>query len=173
MNFYQSHSTQCDITVAHQIGETELCHGWAGWFTMQLGDNWLSTAPHEPLLHWSSAFLPLDPPLKMQQGTEVTFRLQRPPSGDWSWRVTTETRTQQHSTFFSLPLSLKAIQQRSPEYLPKLGSRGQAALYVLSHSDGSYTVQQLSEQVVKEYPDLFPRLEQALNFVRSLTLSLA
>ena len=168
MDFYQCKSTNCDVKRSFYIDQTELCHGWAGWFAMQLGDKWLSTAPHEPRLHWGSAFLPLDPPLQMQQGTEARFKLQRPPKGDWSWSVSCDAGLQQHSTFFALPLSLKSIKQMSPDYQPKLNQTGEAALYVLSHSNGSCSVSELSQKISQKYPKLFTEPTEATNFVRGL-----
>ena len=75
MDFYRCSSAECNVETTFAIDETELCHGWAGWFAMQLGDKWLSTAPHEPPLHWSSAFLPLDPPLQMQKGNRSRIQI--------------------------------------------------------------------------------------------------
>lgn len=178
MDFYQCHSNNCDVELSYKIEKSGLCHGWASWFTIKLGNQSLSTAPHHqpPLdsaLDWSSAFLPLDPPLAMLRGMEVSFKLQRPILGDWSWQITAEEERQLHSSFFSLPLSLKALKQKSPDYQPQLSERGEAALYVLSHSDGSYSAQQLSNKICKIYPQLFPQPETALNFVCSLVSSLA
>lgn len=168
MDFYHSHSTNCQVEVKYKITQSGLCHGWAGWFKMQLGGSWVSTAPHEPPLHWSAAFLPLDPPLELTAGEEVTFKLQRPPFGDWSWRVKTDKTQQQHSTFFSVPMSLKSLKQASLDYQPQITKKGEAALYVLSHSDGTLSVQQLSTHVMKEYPDLFADFKQASSFVQGL-----
>jgi predicted RNA methylase len=168
LDFYHSNSTHCKTEVKYTITESGWCHGWAGWFKMQLGETWLSTAPHEPPLHWSPAFLPLDPPLELTASEEVTFRLQRPPHGDWSWRVQTEMTQQQHSTFFSVPMSLKSLKKASLDYQPQITRKGKAALYVLSNSDGALSVQQLTSQIMDEYSDLFADFQQALNFVQSL-----
>ena len=75
MDFYQSNSTDCQVAVKQKITESGLCHGWVGWFKMQLGKTWLSTAPHEPPLHWSSVFLPLDPPIEVRANEEVIFKI--------------------------------------------------------------------------------------------------
>jgi SAM-dependent methyltransferase len=171
MDFYTSNSTNCEVEVKQIITESGLCHGWAGWFTMQLGQIWLSTAPHEPPLHWSPAFLPLDPPIELKAGEEVTFKLQRPPFGDWNWKVKTNHTTQQHSTFFSAPMTLKTIKKFSPQYQPQLNNKGKAALDVLSRSNGNLSVEQLSAKLIKDYPDLFNEQKKALNFVRNLISS--
>lgn len=168
LDFYHSHSTYCQVEVTHTITKSGLCHGWAGWFKMQLGETWLSTAPCEPQMHWSAAFLPLDPPLALTAGEQVTFRLQRPLFGDWSWQVKTSTSEQQHSTFFSVPLTLKSLKKASLDYQPQLSDRGEAALFVLSHSDGSLSVQQLSDYLVKNHPAVFADEQLALKFVQSL-----
>ena len=84
MDFYSCHDTNCDSKVINTITESGVCHGWVGWFTMQLQDIWLSTAPHKPHLHWSAAFLPLDPAVELHTGEEIELKLQRPTFGDWS-----------------------------------------------------------------------------------------
>lgn len=171
MDFYFSQSTDCQVEVKSKITESGLCHGWAGWFAMQLGDKWLSTAPHEPPLHWSAAFLPLDPPVEVAAGEEVTLKLQRPPYGEWSWQVKSNKAQQQHSTFLAVPMTLKSIKKTALPYRPQLSNKGKAALYVLSQSNGTLSVEQLSTQIVKRFPELFADSRKALNFVRSLICS--
>lgn len=168
LDFYHSHTTHCQAEVTYTITESSLCHGWAGWFKMQLGEKWLSTAPHEPQMHWSPAFLPLDPPITMTAGEQVTFKLQRPLGGDWNWQVETSTTRQHYSTFFAVPLTLNSLKKASLDYLPQLTNKGQAAQYVLSHSDGSLSVQQISNYLNENYPALFTDSTQALKFVQSL-----
>ena len=82
-----------------------LCHGMAGWFKIQLGDAWLSTAPHAPKVHWSPAFLPFDPPLNLCKGESFKFYLARFANRHWIWRVSTATTDQKHSTLISQGLS--------------------------------------------------------------------
>ena len=171
MDFYHGNSTHCQVEVKQKIAESQLCHGWAGWFKMQLGETWLSTAPHEPPLHWSAVFLPLDPPLELKANEEVIFRLQRPPFGEWSWQVKTSTTQQQHSTFFAVPMALKTIKKMATEYQPQLNDKGKAALDVLSHCHGDVSIGQLSDRVRQNYPDLFPETKQALAFVQNLVAS--
>ena len=168
MDFYHSNSTHCQVEITQEITNSGICHGWVGWFKMQLGNNWLSTAPHEPRLHWSAAFFPLDPPWELKAGSQVTFKLQRPPHGDWSWLVKTDFGQQQHSTFFSVPMSLRSVQQAALDYQPRLNDQGLAAQYVLSQSKGSLSVQQLTTKLLQKYPQLFTSFPEALNFVQGL-----
>jgi SAM-dependent methyltransferase len=171
LDFHQATDTNCQVSIDYTMTESGLCHGWAGWFKMQLGDNWLSTAPHEPPLHWGSAFLPLDPPLAVKAGDQVTFTLQRPPYADWSWTVETAGAKQSHSTFFSMPITLDSIKKTSLGYQPLKSLKGEAALYVLSHSDGTASVETLSNTVHSKYPQLFPSQQKAISFVQNLVSS--
>ena len=168
MSFYTCKSTHCEQKVDYTVTKSGWCHGWVGWFAMQLGDKWFSTAPHEPPSHWSAAFLPLDPPLEFATAQKVQFKLQKPPFGDWSWQVKTDTTLQQHSTFFSMPMSLKRIKQFSSHYQLILNQKGQAAKYVLTHADGKTSVKEMSKHLVKKYPQIFGEQKKDLNFVRSL-----
>ena len=171
MDLYQSNDTQCQVEVKQKITESGLCHGWAGWFKMKLGESWLSTAPHEPALHWSPVFLPLDPPIEVIVDEEVIFKLQRPPFGDWSWQVKNSTAQQQHSTFFAVPMTLQRIKKMAIDYQPQLNHKGKAAMYVLSHCHGDLSVKQLAKQVIQDYPDVFPEIDRAIKFVQSLIAS--
>ncbi len=168
LDFHQATDTNCQVSVDYTITESGLCHGWAGWFKMQLGDTWLSTAPHEPQLHWGSAFLPLDPPITVTADDRVTFTLQRPPFADWSWTVETTQTKQSHSTFFSMPMSLASLKKTSLDYQPQKSLQGEAALDVLAGSDGTVSVQVLSDNLCQKYPQLFPNQQKAINFVQKL-----
>jgi predicted RNA methylase len=169
LDFHHANSTNLQTEVKFKITESGLCHGFAGWFKMQLGETWLSTAPHEPSLHWSSAFLPLDPPIEMTIGEEVTFKLQRPCFGDWVWQVKNHNLQPPRSTFFAVPRTLKTIKKAIFDYQPQINEQGKAALYVLSHCDGSLSVEELSRHIASDYPELFPTSKQAINFVQGLT----
>jgi predicted RNA methylase len=168
LDFHQATDTNCAVTVEFTITESGLCHGITGWFKMQLGDNWLSTAPHEPSLHWSAAFLPLDPPLPVQVGEKITFTLKRPSFSDWNWSIATAETQQSHSTFFSMPLTLANVKKISVSHQPRKNAHGEAALYVLSHADGTVSVESLSDHLVQEYPKLFAHQQKAINFVQKI-----
>lgn len=168
LDFHTVQEASCRALVDVGIEETGLCHGWAGWFTMKLGDTWLSTAPHEPKLHWTAAFLPLDPPITMRAGETVRFELIRPVYGDWTWRVKTSASEQQHSTFFALPLTGQTLSKASLTYRPHLKQRGEAVLEVLSHADGSLSLGELTKHMEERYSALWTRPGEAARFVRSL-----
>lgn len=168
LDFHQDTSTDCQISAKYHITESGICHGWVGWFKMQLGDTWLSTAPHEPKLHWSQAFLPLDPPISLTAGEVVNFTLKRPPFSDWSWAVETSHTQQSHSTFFSMPMTLASIKKNSLAYQPQTNAKGEAALYVLSNSNGNISVAALADTLIQKYPQIFSDQQKAIRFVQGL-----
>jgi predicted RNA methylase len=168
LNFHENSDTYCDVKVLYSATETTVCHGIAGWFKMKLGDIWLSTAPHEPPLHWSTAFLPLDPPIQVELGEEIFFSIQRPPQGDWTWQVKTEHHHQQKSTFFGQPMTMKTIQKLSAQYCPEISFKGKAAQYVLSNFDGTSSSSLLGEELMSRFPTLFKNLNEAFKFVQTL-----
>ena len=173
LDFYNATTTHLDTEVNYTVSNSGLCHGFAGWFKMKLGETWLSTAPHKPALHWSSVFLPFDPAIELKAEEELTFKLQRPLFGDWTWRIKTDRIQQIRSTFFAVPRTLNSIKKVSSEYQPQINDKGKAALLVLSKSDGSLSVEDLSRYVVKDYPEIFPTSEKAKQFVQNLISSFA
>ena len=168
LDFHQATDTHCQINTEVTVTKAGLCHGWIGWFTMQLGDTWLSTAPHAPPLHWSAAFLPLDPPISVAEGETIHLTLKRPPFSDWSWSVATPQTQQAHSTFWAAPMTLDNLKKLAFDYQPTPNDKGKAALYVLSHSDGTVSVEALSQTLLTDYPQLFPNLPKAIKFVQNL-----
>jgi predicted RNA methylase len=164
IDFREADGARCDAEVAFAITREGLCHGVAGWFDMRLGDQWLSTAPHAPPLHWSPALLPFDPPLRVQAGATMRCRLTRPPFGDWRWSVE-GPESQKHSTVLSVPLSPSTIRKSSPDYRPRLNVRGELTAFILLYGTGSHSVKQIADQVARRF--YIPE-EEALREVRRL-----
>jgi SAM-dependent methyltransferase len=161
------------IEVAYEITQSGLCHGWAGWSSMKLGDQWLSTSPRAAALHWSHAFLPLDPPMRFTKGDQVTFTLSRAPHGDWTWGVRTPTEKQRHSTLMSVPMAMRTIRQAALDYTPALRQDGRAQHYVLSRCDGARSVQDIVRELRHAFPSRFLSEDEALRFVQAIVRQLA
>ena len=159
-------NTECKAEAAHTIDESGVCHGWAGWFRMRLGTEWLSTAPHEPPVHWSPAFLPVDPPLEVKQGDQLRFRLVRPAYGPWSWFVATGENEHRYSTLFAKPLPPDALSKLSPRYRPRISKQSEAAGFILAQVDGVQSVQEIAVVLSEEFPTLFDGGDEYLPFVR-------
>jgi SAM-dependent methyltransferase len=156
------------VDVSVTITQSGICHGWAGWFTMKLADRWLSTSPRDKRTHWSQAFLPLDPPVTVEQGEQVQFHLARAPYGDWVWGMKATAGAQRHATLFSAPMKATTVHKASLDYQPVLSDEGQAVAYVLSHCNGGVTASQIAQSLRARYPERYRTTAEALHFVQAI-----
>ena len=168
LDFYTADNISCKSEVQFKINQTELCHGICGWFDMRLGKKWFSTDPHKSTSHWSPAFLPLDPPVKVKKGDNLNLQISRMPYGEWNWSIGINDNIQKHSTFYSLPLTSKSITKASLDFKPKISEKGNAAMYVLSNLDASNSIKDIAQGVTRNYPDSYNDLDHAIEFVRNI-----
>jgi SAM-dependent methyltransferase len=166
LNFYTDQYASVRIDTTFEITQSGPCDGWLGWFSMELGDRWLSTSPFERTLHWSPAFLPLDPPMIFEKGERVSFALHRSPFGDWTWEVRGGGVCQQHSTFLAMPLGAASVTKAALGYRPSLSQEAKAVLHVLSHFDGSRCIEELAKSVLDEFPHRYRNLADAQTFIQ-------
>ena len=167
LDFYQSGYAGVHAEATYEVTQSGLCHGWLGWFSINLGGRWLSTSPRDASLHWSSVLLPLDPPMAFEVGERVTFSLHRAPFADWSWSVRAGSITQAHSTLLSAPMSAATLLRARPDYVPALNDNGRALRDVLAACDGGSTVDVIAGHLRERYPDQFPERADAVAFVRA------
>jgi cyclopropane fatty-acyl-phospholipid synthase-like methyltransferase len=168
IDFHQAREARVHAAVTCEITSSGVCHGWVGWFAMKLGARWLSTSPREAPLHWSAAYLPLDPPLPVERGDQVSFTLDRPPLGDWTWRVRTAAADQRHSTLLAAPLSEALLAKAALDYAPSLGASGLALRHVLEQCGGSATVASIARSLADRYPERYAALSDAVEFVQQI-----
>src|SRR5690606_11993958 len=121
----QGSSADCNGEINCPITATETCHGVLGWIRIRLGQEWLSSGPDGPEVHWTPAVFPLDPPLPVSVGDEFQLRLQRPALGDWTWTADTGSSTRRHSTFLARSDGIKRLKRLSPEHRPGLNRQGE------------------------------------------------
>ena len=151
-----------------RVHTAELCHGFAGWFTMRLGERWVSTAPDAEAMHWSAGFLPLDPPVAVSAGDTVTLRLDRAPYGDWSWRVSWAGGTQRHSTMLADPITASTLKKAAMDYLPALNVEGEATQFVLARCVGTTPVREIADGLRDRWPRKYQTHEDASRFVAAI-----
>ncbi len=166
VDFHRDDYSSVHLEVTYEIARSGTCHGWVGWFTMKLGSEWVSTSPYDAPMHWSPAFLPLDPPLTLEQGELVTFSLDRAPFGDWTWRVRAESASQQHSTLLSAPMSATTLEKATLDYAPSRSVDGEALMFVLSQCDGQRRVEEIAQRLSSVHPDRYANRAVALGFVQ-------
>ena len=167
-DFHTARDANAHCSVTYEITHAGTCHGWVGWFAIQLGDQWLATSPRDERLHWSPAFLPLDPPLRFDRRDEVTFKLDRNPLGDWTWRVDSPRGRRQHSTLLSTPMSPETLEKAALGYSPLLNVDGQALAYILSQCNGQTSVQAIGRELRSRYPERYHSESDAVRFVQRI-----
>lgn len=153
-------------TVSYTITQSGECHGWVGWLRIHLGDAWLSTSPRDPSVHWTPAFLPLDPPVAVKVGERVSFELTRAPHGDWTWTIESESGRQRHSTFLGTPMKASTVQKADLDYAPALNPDGEAMAHVLRHCDASTNVTEIAQSLVERFPSRYRTSQDAVRFVQ-------
>jgi SAM-dependent methyltransferase len=156
-----------------RIETSGLCHGLLGWLRIRLGDEWLSTDPDSPEVHWSPAVLPLDPPLPLEAGEEIAISLQRPAQGDWTWSVKAASGTRRHSSFLARADGQRRLRKMAPDYRPGLNQRGENTLRILTMMQQGKSNQEIAHALTSMDPASFPSIEEALQRVQSLALRYA
>jgi hypothetical protein len=145
LDFMTATNGDCRASATCRVHTTGTCHGLLGWIKVRLLDNWLSSAPDQPEVHWSPAVLPIDPPLELCRGEEIHLQLTRPALGDWTWSVSSGAGTRRHSTFLSHVEGAGAWALTAPSARPGLNDRGELALEILQRLKQGSSVQQIAE----------------------------
>jgi len=90
-------------TATFQIARDGTLHGFGGWFTATLADG-IKLANREPHdTHWKQAFLPIEHPVAVTRGTEVTLALQTHDGKSWRWRGRIGDTDFDQTTMLALP----------------------------------------------------------------------
>jgi len=133
-----------------RVAATGLCHGLLAWIRIRLGDAWMSTDPNAPEVHWWPVMLPLDPPLPLVEGEEVTLALQRPAYGDWTWSAAAAAGTRRHSSFLGAAGGVKELRRLAPGNNPGLGEDGVTALRILTLLREGLSNRAIADAIVEE-----------------------
>lgn len=156
-------------------------HGLGGWYTAALSkDIFLSNAPPLPPRSRNHAFLPLAHPVPLEEGDRLTITITTYNGAEWRWQVQVhrppgslgalpEQKAQfDHSTFWGFPLSPDKLRKRASSYAPKLSRTRQAELCLLQLVDGQRTVEEIEQELLARFPDLFRSAQEASAFVREV-----
>jgi hypothetical protein len=142
-------SGDCRATGTCGIETSGLCHGLLGWIQIRLLDQWLSSHPSAPEVHWSPAILPLDPPLQLEKGEQISVAIDRPYQGDWTWTVSAATGVRRHSTFLSGSHGISELRALAPQSRPGLNEEGSEVLCVLDMMRRSLSNQAIAESIAQ------------------------
>ena len=152
------------------IEKPGLCHGLLGWTRIRLADQWLSTDPDSPEVHWSPAVLPLDPPLPLMADEEIAISLQRPAHGDWTWGIKAAKGSHRHSSFLARTDGLRRLRKAAPDTCPGLGRRGENTLHVLTMMQAGRSNREIAQSLADSDRQVFQDVESALEHVQAVAI---
>jgi protein arginine N-methyltransferase 1 len=157
-------------------------HGLCVWFDTALAPGvGFSNAPGAPELIYGSAFFPWPSPVALDAGDSVAVALRGDLVGDdyvWCWgtrvlagghpaRVKASFK---QSTFFGAPLSAPELHKRSASHVPTPGEECRHERFILALMDGQTSLGEIARRVSDEFPERFPRWQDALTAVGDLSV---
>ena len=161
----------CDGEARYTFHASGLCHGLLCWIRIRLGDQWLSSDPDEPEVHWSPVLLPLDPPIQADAGQEVKVSVRRRTGGDWTWTVTSAAGAQRHSSFLARVDGAARLRKMSPDYRPVLGRRGQDVLQILEKMQAGWSNREIADHLAEVAHEACASTDEAMQRVQALALN--
>jgi hypothetical protein len=172
VDLLQASDVACHASVDIEVEQAGLCHGLLGWISMRLGDRWLSTDPALAEVHWSSAFLPIDPPVEVAVGDTLSIAIERPVQSDWTWTVTAGGERRRHSSFLAGIDGFDRLRRMAPAHVPGLNARGEQTLRALELMHDGRSNIEVARSLSTWQPGAFPNLDDALRLAQGLALSL-
>lgn len=163
-------SAHCQGEARCRIAQSGICHGLMGWIRMRLGDQWLSTDPSSPEVHWAPGLLPIDPPMPVEAGQEVKITLQRPARGDWTWTIASVSESRRHSSFLAHTDSVRRMRTLAPGHRPGLGQQGENTLRMLQLMREGRSNQEIAQALAAMDSSSPGGIEEALRKVQALAL---
>ena len=97
IDFMSSSISHANDSVDALITKKAHCHGFVGWFNMNLNSQILSTAPHAARTHWSSLFFPCETPMDVREADSLTISVKKKPGISWTWSFKLRGTTQRLS----------------------------------------------------------------------------
>ena len=136
LDFYtaQSSAAVYDHDLSFTANRDGTCHGFIGWFDMQLNGRMVSTGPMAPPMHWSPLWFPIDEPITVKEGDEINIKIKKPLGGYYSWSISNNGMIRAHSE------SLNELLARTKK--SKLKHQSQAMLIALNSLDSGKSVEQ-------------------------------
>lgn len=168
LDFMKATEASCRSHIEVDILQNDMMHGWLGWFDAKVGDEWISTSPMEKQMHWSQVFLPLAEATSIKKGDKVSFELNRPEFGEWSWIVEVSDKRQKHSTFLSEPVTPLKVMKKSDTYKPVVSEKGKITQKILELFTGGLSIVDIVVKVEEDYNTFFSTHTMAEQFVKNL-----
>ena len=150
-------------------------HGLGGWFVAQLANGIsMTNSPLSPgRIQRRQIYFPLNRSVDVKEGDCVRVRMVvRPADALVNWNVEVIDRASQvskaafrHSTWKAMLLPEEDLLRTQPGFKPKLVPRGEARRTVVNLCDGTRTVAQIEQELLRLHPELFRSRDEAAAFV--------
>lgn len=152
IDFTTASTASCDHSIEFKINKKSTCHGFLGWFDMTLGKQSLSTAPDAPFVHWSPLSYLIDPPLKLEAGSNLSLTVKKSSGKPWAWVMNTENEKRIHSAFFA---NARQSTKRDQTKKIALKAESQILLLTLQTLNQDIPVSQIINRLCKRWPKEF------------------
>ncbi|MEM1111413.1 MAG: class I SAM-dependent methyltransferase [Pseudomonadota bacterium] len=168
LDFMVDTSVNCRTESQFTVTSGGECHGLLGWFEVELGQQWLSTAPGAEKTHWRQVLLPIAKPLSLSKGDEIHAKVIHSAHRDWTWSLKTPDALVRQSTFLASPRSLANMAKHAPDYMPQLNRDGRLALQILNMLDGARSLHDLTEFLQTKDPKRFDSEHTVMDYLHEL-----
>lgn len=156
-------------TAALPIERDGTLHGLAGWFDCELapGVSMTNSPLSDRAIDRPQAFLPIGESVPVKAGEVVRASVvARPHDELTAWVVELSSgRGFRHSTWPGMPSLPSDLVRSRPDHVPRPARRARAAAVVLGYCDGTRSVREIEQAVLREHPDLFPSEDETARFV--------
>jgi len=144
--------------------------GIGGWFVAELGAGvTMTNPPGDPdRIDRRNVVFPIDPPVDVSPGDEVTVSMRIRPSDllvRWVVTVRNGNYRSSHSTLMGMLLTREELRRTNPHFVPSLTARGEARKTVLALCDGGHTLDCIEREVYGRHRALFRDYNEAQVFV--------
>jgi protein arginine N-methyltransferase 1 len=172
-------ASDLDASVTVAVATTGVLHGVLGWFRSRLSPGVvLDNAPPSVHSSWAHAFFPVQNPVGVQPGDEITVRLQSAAGGSiWRWRIGVQRAGKplvayDQTSRASFPHTAGSDGADAGPGGPRTNLHGEVVAWVLQAMDGTRSVEQLETDVLDRFGRRFAEPEEAAGLVRRTADSL-
>jgi len=156
-------------------------HGILVWFDADLAEGCgFSNAPSAPETIYGSLLFPWPQPLSLAAGQAVVVSLEANlVENDYVWRWSTCIEPMEgsgnpcikfeQSQLTGEVLSVAQLLRRAADYVPHLSEEGRLRRRSFELMDGKASLEEIAHRLALEFPERFPRWEQALSYAGGIS----